>query len=203
MTTESAPMPSRKWRSTASGWIWVACPILFLIFGPASSAGANTSEIEINKSQRQLIVRNGGEIHKVYRMASGRGGPGDKQRLGDNKTPIGTYYVIGFNEKSKFDYFIHLNYPNFEDASHGLKEQVITSLEFKKIVGALRRDEPPPQGTALGGAIGIHGIGLETPEKLHIHSNLNWTEGCIALRNNEIRELRHTVTIGTKVIITE
>ena len=80
---------------------------------------------------------------------------------------------------------------------------VITRGEFDRIISALRINALPPQNTALGGAIGIHGIGPETPEKLHIHEHLNWTEGCIALRNNEIHELRPYVGIGTRVVIIE
>ena len=56
---------------------------------------------------------------------------------------------------------------------------------------------------ALGGAIGIHGLGPETPEKIHIHDNLDWTEGCIALRNDEVHELRKFLSIGTRVVIHE
>lgn len=203
MTTASALRRHRYGRSALGSCARLSCLIPALVFALVSPISANPYQIEISKSQRLLSIRNGDGIHKVYRIASGRGGPGDKRRLGDNKTPVGTYLVIGFNEKSKFDFFIHLNYPNVEDASRGLKEQIITAAEFDEIVSAVRRDEPPPQDTALGGAIGIHGIGVETSETLRIHTNINWTEGCIAVRNNEIQELRQNVKIGTKVVITE
>ena len=181
----------------------LALAVLFLNLGLTSASAAARYEIEVNKTQRLLIVREGEEVRKVYRIAWGRGGPGDKQRLGDRKTPVGTYRVIGFNDNSKFDFFIRLNYPNIKDAFYGLKMDVITRGEFDRIISALRINALPPQNTALGGAIGIHGIGPETPEKLHIHEHLNWTEGCIALRNNEIHELRPYVGIGTRVVIIE
>ena len=157
--------------------------------------------IEVDKSKRLLIVRQGEEVHKVYRIAAGRGGPGTKLVLGDKKTPVGSYRVVGFNDSSKFDYFIRLNYPNVKDAFYGLKNEVIDRAEFDTIVAALRRSKIPPQDTALGGAIGIHGLGPETDKKIHIHDNLDWTEGCIALRNDEVQELRSFISIGTRVVI--
>ena len=55
--------------------------------------------------------------------------------------------------------------------------------------------------SVLGGLIGIHGIGVETADKLEIHQMTNWTKGCIALRNSEILELSKYVSHGTPVII--
>ncbi|MCZ6893146.1 MAG: L,D-transpeptidase [Gammaproteobacteria bacterium] len=182
---------------------WFAVILCFIHLGSFPVAAASSYDIEIKKSQRLLIVREGEEVRKVYRIALGRGGPGNKQRLGDRKTPVGTYRVIGFNDRSKFDFFIRLNYPNVKDAFYGLKSAVISRAEFDRIIGALRRNTLPPQDTSLGGAIGIHGIGPETPEKLRIHENLNWTEGCIALKNEEIRDLRPYIRIGTRVVIRE
>ncbi len=181
----------------------LALAVLLLNLGLPSASATARYEIEIKKSQRLLIVREGEEVRKVYRIAWGRGGPGDKQRLGDRKTPVGTYRVIGFNGNSKFDFFIRLNYPNVKDAFYGLKTEVINRVQYDRIIDALRNNGLPPQNTALGGAIGIHGIGPETPKKLHIHENLNWTEGCIALRNSEIHDLRPYVRIGTRVVIIE
>ena len=181
----------------------LALAVLLLNLGLTSAIAAARYEIEVKKSERLLIVREGEEVRKVYRIAWGRGGSGDKQRLGDRKTPVGTYRVMGFNENSKFDFFIRLNYPNVKDAFYGLKTEVITRVEFDRIINALRVDKLPPQNTALGGAIGVHGIGPENPKKVHIHEHLNWTEGCIALRNNEIQELRPYVGVGTRVVITE
>ena len=167
------------------------------------NALAGNFEIEIKKSQRLLIVRSGEEVVDVFQISSGRGGPGAKQKLGDKKTPVGTYRVMGFNDQSKFDYFIRLNYPNARDALNGLKSGLISRPEFDRIVSALRNNRLPPQNTALGGAIGIHGIGAETPEKLHIHTNLDWTEGCIALKNHEVHRLRPYLGVGTRVVIAE
>ena len=170
---------------------------------PAARAATGGFEIEVNKTARLLIVRAGAEVLKTFRVAVGRGGRGDKNMRGDNKTPIGTYRVVGYNDRSRFDTFVRLNYPNVKDAYYGLRNAVISRYDFDRIVAALREGRTPPQNTALGGAIGIHGIGEETPEKIHIHDHLDWTEGCIALRNADIHELKRFLTLGTRVVIRE
>ncbi len=183
--------------------VWLGACVLALLTMLAGNAAAAPYEIEIDKGNRQLIVRSGDEVLKVFSVAVGRGGAGDKQRTGDNKTPVGTYRVVGFNPSNRFDYFVRLNYPNVKDAFYGLRNEVITRDEFDRIVTALRGGRLPPQNTALGGAIGIHGIGEQTPTKLRIHDRMDWTEGCIALRNEQVRELRHYLGIGTRVVIRE
>ena len=160
--------------------------------------------IRVDKSDNILVVENDrGNIVKKYTVAVGRGGKGDKKSIGDKKTPVGSYLITGFNDKSKFDFFIRLNYPNIKDAYYGYINRTISKEQFSKIVAAIRASELPPQDTKLGGAIGIHGIGRETSRKLLIHRNIDWTEGCVALRNYEIKELKQFVSVGTKVIISE
>lgn len=159
--------------------------------------------VEILKSKRQLLVKQGSRVARRYTAALGSGGVGAKSIRGDHKTPVGVYYITGFNEESSFDLFIRLNYPSLKDGYFGLKRSLITRNEFDRILDAQRQDALPPQDTPLGGAVGIHGIGDETADRLRIHSRTNWTQGCIALTNREIRELRSFVGVGTKVVIRE
>ena len=158
-------------------------------------------ELEIHKSKRVLLVKQGTRIAKRYVAATGRGGLGDKRIRGDNKTPEGVYYITGFNEDSAFDMFFRLNYPNAKDGYFGLKRDLIDRDDFGRILDAQRQDRLPPQDTPLGGAIGIHGIGEENHDRLHVQRWQNWTQGCIALTNREIRELRRFVEVGTRVVI--
>ncbi len=164
---------------------------------------ASPYQLEISKSDQELLVKDDGNVIKRYRTASGKGGTGTKRRLGDNKTPVGTYRIVNFKADSKFHYFMQLDYPNLIDAWHGYKNEIISAKEFKQIASAYKNELTPPQNTALGGYIGIHGIGVPSEEKLEIHALHNWTEGCIALKNDEINELRQYVSIGTRVIIKE
>ncbi len=159
--------------------------------------------VEILKSRRLLLVKQGDRVARQFRAALGNGGVGEKKIRGDNKTPVGVYHITGFNEESEFAIFMRLNYPNLKDGFFALKRSLITRTEFDHIVDAQRRDALPPQDTVLGGAIGIHGIGDETADRLEIHRNIDWTKGCIALTNREIRELRSFVEVGTMVVIRE
>ncbi|MEX2352539.1 MAG: L,D-transpeptidase, partial [Gammaproteobacteria bacterium] len=135
--------------------------------------------------------------------ASGKGGDGTKRQMGDNKTPLGSYRIMEFNADSRFHFFMLLNYPNSVDAWRGYKNQLISAHQFKQIIIANKSNALPPQDTSLGGYIGLHGIGDETEDVLSVHDWHNWTEGCVALRNQEISELRNFVTIGTPVHIKE
>ncbi len=106
-----------------------------------------------------------------------------------------------FKDDSRFHRFIQLNYPNAQDAVNGLEQGLITRDEFGMIIQSLKRNRLPNQQTPLGGAIGLHGIGEETTDRLALHKDENWTKGCIALKNKEIEELRQMITIGTSVLI--
>ncbi|MGH8120279.1 MAG: L,D-transpeptidase family protein, partial [Gammaproteobacteria bacterium] len=99
--------------------------------------------------------------------------------------------------------FMQLDYPNLLDAWYGYKNNIITATDFKRIATAYKTKQIPPQDTRLGGNIGIHGIGEANSEKLAIHEGYNWTNGCIALTNDQIIDLKKYVSIGTKVVIKE
>ena len=165
--------------------------------------GAEASEyrLRISKQDNELIVERAGERVKTYRIASGRGGRGAKRRQGDNKTPVGVYRILHGRASGRFDYFMHLDYPNLIDAWRGYRDKVISAAEFRQIALAHKQRRTPPQDTGLGGFIGIHGLGHTDPEKLAIHEGFNWTEGCIALTNEEIRELRQFIQPGATVMI--
>jgi lipoprotein-anchoring transpeptidase ErfK/SrfK len=50
----------------------------------------------------------------------------------------------------------------------------------------------------LGGHIGIHGVGRGD---LRIHQQFDWTQGCIALTNEQIEQLQNLVRVGDRVVI--
>lgn len=170
---------------------------------PAWAAKKSGYVIEIIKSKQTLLVKRGDKIARRFHVALGSGGPGDKRHRGDDKTPIGVYRIVKLKNDSKFFLFMLLNYPNVKDAFFGLKDKVINRTQFDEIIDAVKEGKVPPQNTKLGGFIGIHGIGQVDPERLAIHEHYNWTQGCIALTNDQIEDLRHYVSVGTKVVINE
>ncbi len=172
-----------------------------ILVSPAVSA--NDYQIRISKKNKELILEKSGKVVKRYKISSGIGGKGTKRRQGDGKTPIGTYRILSLKDSDRFHYFMQLDYPNLNDAWYGYKNKIIDSAEFKKIANAYKQRRIPPQDTELGGFIGIHGIGTTTEKKLAIHENTDWTEGCIALTNEEIQELKKFVDVGTQVVIAE
>lgn len=177
--------------------------MLSFLLSITSLVHANDYQIVISKKDNELKVEKSGQVVKTYHIASGKGGKGTKRRRGDSKTPIGTYRISSFKESSRFHYFIQLDYPNLMDAWYGYKNQTIDANDFKRIASAYKKREAPPQDTELGGFIGIHGLGVTDEKKLTIHQELNWTEGCIALTNEEVNDLRNFIDVGTPVIIRE
>ncbi len=187
----------RTWKQ-----FWRFTGIIAALLLPFAASAADY-EIVIVKSKRLLYLMRGDRVEKTFHAAFGYGGKGDKRQIGDHKTPVGVYRIIKVRDSDRFHRFMLLNYPNVKDAYWGLKDGLLTRADFDAIVEAARAGHLPPQNTPLGGAVGIHGIGEITPDKLTIHENINWTEGCIALTNEQIDELSRYVEIGTKVVINE
>lgn len=188
-----------KLRKRHLGLLFFLC----LISNMALAVSGHTGDysLEIYKSDRLLLVKKNNLLQRSYKIAVGSGGRGHKSRDGDNITPVGVYQVVHFKENSRFHLFMQLNYPNSNDALRGLQRSVIQKYEFDRIIQQLKSHKVPDQRTSLGGSIGIHGIGNETKDRLTLHQIENWTQGCIAVTNEEIDELRTFVEIGTRVII--
>ncbi|HVG29328.1 MAG TPA: L,D-transpeptidase [Pyrinomonadaceae bacterium] len=147
--------------------------------------------IRISKSGRRLDLYSDGRVVREYRVALGKNASDDKERQGDYRTPEGEFYVCVKNAASKFYLSLGLSYPNREDAERGLRDHLITRAERDRIVRAIERGLRPPWDTALGGEIFIHGGG----------SASDWTWGCVALDDADVRELFDAVPKGAKVVI--
>ena len=145
----------------------------------------------IYKSRRLLEVYDGNALAKSYSVALGKEPIGAKSREGDFKTPEGDFILTGKNPKSRYALSIAINYPNDKSAISGLKEGLISKAEYRSILRANRLGVPPPQHTKLGGDVMIHGGGIGE----------DWTWGCIALQNEDIRELYRALPIKTPIAI--
>ncbi len=146
-----------------------------------------------------LSVMRGTESVRTYTdIAIGRFGTTTAKKARDGKTPLGEFRIDRITEDSPFRRFLGIDYPNLEHANAALQSGRISPGEFSKIRNALRARRSPSQQTALGGFIGIHGLGDGDPA---IHADFNWTNGCVALTNEQIDDLVQWVVPGTRVII--
>jgi murein L,D-transpeptidase YafK len=147
--------------------------------------------IIIRKNKRLLELFDGEKLVRRYKIVLGSAARGDKEIEGDGKTPEGEFYVFTKNAESRFYLSLGLSYPNVEDAKRGLKEKIISRAEHDAILKAIEERQMPPQKTALGGEIYIHGGGIAD----------DWTQGCIALPDEEMKEIFEAIPVGAKVKI--
>jgi len=161
-----------------------------IFFAKPSVPPKNTS-IKVYKSKRILELYGDGKIMGIFKVGLGRDTLGSKIKEGDNKTPEGDYYICTKNNDSKYYFFMGISYPNEIDAKRGLDSGLIDKAAYDSIVKAIKNNKQPPWNTALGGAVGIHGGG----------SKNDWTYGCIALENDDMKMIMQYTPINTAVQI--
>jgi murein L,D-transpeptidase YafK len=172
----------------------------------ASSGGPSPGDgryrIVISKSGYSLTLVRDDRAIRTYRAVFGRGYPdGDKQSLGDKRTPEGDFYVCTMHPSKRFYKFLGLSYPGLKHAENGLRSGMISERQFLRIKKALEEGQQPPWDTRLGGAVGIHGRTAAPEGGIQAPGTENWTDGCIALGNADMEELFSVVSLGTPVTI--
>lgn len=152
---------------------------------PQSLRGAGLQEVAlkadlvvVEKAQRALYLLREGEILRRYRIALGRNPVGPKAREGDSRTPEGVYRLDWRNAKSRYYRSIHISYPNESD-----------------------RWRAAERGVAAGGDIMIHGQPPGSGGSGAIQIPWDWTDGCIAVTNDEMDEIWVLVDDGTAIEI--
>ena len=102
-----------------------------------------------------------------------------KLHQGDGATPEGRYKITDKKSRGRSRYYkaLLLDYPNRED---------LRELEALKASGEI------PRGTRAGSLIEIHGEGGKGKD---------WTDGCVAITNDEIDWIFTRVAVGTPVTI--
>lgn len=155
---------------------------LALLSLPAAAAPLQRDVIAdrlvVDKSERTLTLVWHGVPLKVYRIALGGNPVGHKLKQGDEKTPEGVYTIEKRHEDSNFHRALHLSYPRPEDRARA------------------RAD-----GVSPGGDIEIHGLRPGFEWLGSAHTLFDWTDGCIAVTNEEIEELWRAAPDGTVVEI--
>ena len=150
----------------------------FLVLSACSSKfitynGPQVTKLEIHKSQRVLRVFHGNRLLKAYDIDLGFGAQGHKQFEGDGRTPEGRYTIDRRNPNSSFYLSLGISYPNAADRA------------FAQAIGK-----------SPGGDIFIHG-----QPNLKGKRGPDWTAGCIAIRNKDMRLLYAMVEDGTVIDI--
>jgi murein L,D-transpeptidase YafK len=129
-------------------------------------------QIIVSKAAREMLLLRGSSCLRSYRIALGREPAGHKLQEGDGRTPEGRYTIDRRNPKSKYHLSLHISYPDARDMARAAAAGV----------------EP-------GGDIMIHGLkdGVQPPG--------DWTQGCIAVTDEEMDEIWSLVPEGTPIVI--
>ncbi|MGP5437574.1 L,D-transpeptidase family protein [Psychrobacter alimentarius] len=137
-------------------------------------------KVLVIKSQRVLKLLSGDAVIQSYKISLGGNPVGHKQQKGDNRTPVGSYTLDYKNENSIAYRSIHVSYPNTADKA---RAQLL--------------------GVDAGGDIMIHGQMNGFGHLAWFNQKRDWTEGCIAVTNEEIDEIMAAVNVGTLIEIVE
>lgn len=143
----------------------------------ASLQSSNIDKVLVIKSERKLHLMHRGNILKSYNVSLGQR-EGRKVYEGDLRTPEGFYWLNWRKPSQRYNLAINISYPNAED---------------RKRAEAL--------GKSPGGMIMLHGTPIDEEFPEWFFSSLNWTEGCIALTNDDMQEVWSLVKDNTLIEI--
>ncbi len=159
------------------------------------------SSIVITRKNYTLGIYQDSVLIKNYRVSFGRSVHHPKSRAFDKATPVGTYKICKIDTAHKYHKFFQINYPNLDDAANALRKGWISQKEYNDIKFQYYYEGCTRFNNLLGGNIGIHGIG----ELNYIFKNLpfvyNWTNGSVAMSNEDIDEIYSVIREGTEVVI--
>lgn len=156
--------------------------------------------IDVSTTDASVIVRDEQDnaLARFGQISIGRGGTSNFHKRGDSTTPLGEYRITAILSSKRYQTFIALNYPNVQQADQALARGTINAAEHRQLLAADAEGTTPPATTALGGNIGLHGLG---DGDIRIHQQMNWTRGCVALTNEQIKQLLTWITPGMRVVI--
>lgn len=140
--------------------------------------------ILIDKSEYELNIYDDDGWYATYPVVFGSKILTDKMMEGDRKTPEGNYKIVSKRPHEKWGQIMLIDYPTKTD---------IQKFNERKASGKL------PKGAKIGGGIGIHGTWPR--DEMVVDYFQNWTNGCVALKREEMIELYSMIPIGTKVTI--
>ena len=154
--------------------------ILFIsgLFLFAQNTSVSVDRVVVYKHERKLVLFSQGKEFRSYKVALGGEPVGPKTRHGDHRTPEGLYTLDSRNSNSHFYKAFHISYPNSKDIAAAKKS-----------------------GVSPGGDIMLHGLPKEYAWVGKAHVLHDWTDGCIAVTNEEMDEIWKLVRVGTPIEI--
>ncbi len=147
-------------------------------FADDGSHLARVDRVIVFKQERTLQLLDHGKVFKTYKVALGANPVGPKVRQGDHRTPEGAYVLDHRNAHSQFYKSIHISYPGAADRANAAKLHV-----------------------APGGDIFLHGLPNGYGWIGGKHRLKDWTDGCVAVTDEEIDEIWRLVRDGTPIEI--
>ncbi|KPJ80573.1 MAG: hypothetical protein AMJ58_08180 [Gammaproteobacteria bacterium SG8_30] len=144
----------------------MALPAAADVFNSAPQPVRPADFVLLEKSERKLTLYRQGEEIASYSVSLGLDPTGHKEREGDFRTPEGRYLLTRRNPQSDFFLSIQVSYPGPEDLAQA------------------RRN-----GWLPGGAIMIHGLPNIPKYPRERYLETDWTDGCIALSNEDMLEI--------------
>ena len=137
-------------------------------------SGPEVTQVIVQKGERRMHLLHHDKVLKTYDIGLGFAPVGHKEQSGDGRTPEGDYTIDRRNPNSQFYLSIGIDYPRLSD------------IEEARLLGK-----------SPGGDIFIHG-------KPNVRTRLDrrdWTAGCIAVTNGEMRQIYAMVRDGTPIRI--
>lgn len=164
---------------------FIITTLLFLCSWPFFQIAANTINdslsvdlVKVDKSERKMYLIYQDKVVKEYRISLGDVPKGHKQQEGDEKTPEGQYTLDYVKEDSAYYRSMHISYPSHSD-----------------------REKAKTLGVDPGGFVMIHGQKNMSGELSGFKKSYDWTDGCIAISNDEMDEFIALVSTGTPIHI--
>jgi murein L,D-transpeptidase YafK len=152
--------------------------LTLIIFASRLWAQPKADRIVVHKKTRTMDLIFASQVLKSYKIALGAEPLGPKTQQGDHRTPEGVYVIDRRNSQSQFHRSLHISYPRPEDGEWARK-----------------------LGVSPGGDIFIHGLPNGYGFIGAAHRTRDWTDGCIAVTDQEIEEIWRMVDNGTTVEI--
>jgi murein L,D-transpeptidase YafK len=150
----------------------------------AAAGPIGTISIVIDKSDYELSIYDDKGWYATYPVVFGNNSLSDKKMEGDRNTPEGSFRIVHKRVHEKWCRFMSIDYPTQESRE---------KFNLRKKRGEI------PAHARIGGSIGIHGTWPH--EDFVIDRYKNWTEGCISMKNEDVKEIYAFTRPGARVTI--